>query len=162
MFFEHQQVRNSKLMCNLCAGIVFSIAYTHTPRQGPGHVAPATASPATLGSQYQLVVAVTRIKGLCWGEGFRDFMRSETVRRISLMCYLDLFLYQAPALRYVLFCAFAPRSTPSLLVVFLYQTPSPWDANVLRPFSPPPPPLGSVSFEQLLLCGLRNIILSAT
>jgi hypothetical protein len=94
---------HSKLLGNVCAGIVFSIAYTHTPRQGPGHVVSTTASPATLGSQYQLVAAVTRIKGLFWGEGFRDFMRSETVRRISLMCYLDLFLYQAPALRYVFF-----------------------------------------------------------
>jgi hypothetical protein len=85
------------------AGVVASISYTHKNRQDPGAPvgtqglpAPATA----LGNQYQLVAAVTRIKVMLWGEGFRDFMQGRTVRRSSLQFYFDLFLYQPPNLRY--------------------------------------------------------------
>eukprot|EP00884_Botryococcus_braunii_P006281 jgi/Botrbrau1/15654/Bobra.4_1s0038.1 len=85
-----------------CPGVVASIAYTHAKRQDPGAPAGTQGGPGpstTLGNQYQLVATVTRIKIMSWGEGFRDFMQSLTVRRGSLQFYLDLFLYQAPSLR---------------------------------------------------------------
>lgn len=79
-----------------------SIAYTHakSPEPGgrPGPQA-GTGSPTALGNQYQLIAAITRVKIMSWGEGFRDFMQSQTVRRGSFQFYIDLFLYQAPSLR---------------------------------------------------------------
>lgn len=89
--------------CFWCAGIVGVIQYHHTDaRAGGAAESGGTGSSCTAppqGSEYELVAAVSAIRGQVFGEDFQDFMHRGATLRTSLHAYIDLFCYQAPTAR---------------------------------------------------------------
>lgn len=79
------------------AGVVLCIPYPHTDTvsDGPGLNYPSSsATPA--GDSYELIAALTRVRGILFGEDFQNFLRGGATQRYSLTTYLDLFCYQPP------------------------------------------------------------------
>lgn len=80
----------------LSAGVVFCIPYTHmNDVKGPDHLGPSTSASAQ-GDSYELIAALTRVRGILFGEDFQQFLRGGATQRFSLTTYLDLFCYQPP------------------------------------------------------------------
>ncbi len=83
-------------ICLLSAGVVFCIPYTHmNDVRGPDHLGPSTSASAQ-GDSYELIAALTRVRGILFGEDFQQFLRGGATQRFSLTTYLDLFCYQPP------------------------------------------------------------------
>ena len=53
----------------------------------------------THSSPYELIAAVTRMRGELSGEDFQEFLRDGAMQRSTLHAYLDLFCYQPPSVR---------------------------------------------------------------
>lgn len=82
------------------AGVVFCIPYTHVNNvRGPDLAQPLTSA-APYGDSYELIAALTRVRGTLFGEDFQQFLRGGATQRYSLTTYLDLFCYQPPEHRY--------------------------------------------------------------
>ena len=69
--------------------------------RGPDFAQPSTSAPAH-GNNYELIAALTRVRGILFGEDFQQFLRGGATQRYSLTTYLDLFCYQPPEHRYTL------------------------------------------------------------
>ncbi|KAL0018632.1 hypothetical protein WJX77_009530 [Trebouxia sp. C0004] len=79
-----------------CPGVVFCIPYMHmNDVKGPDHLGPSTSASAQ-GDSYELIAALTRVRGILFGEDFQQFLRGGATQRFSLTTYLDLFCYQPP------------------------------------------------------------------
>ena len=61
--------------------------------RGGDHIRPST-SLAAQGDSYELIAALTRVRGILFGEDFQQFLRGGATQRYSLTTYLDLFCYQ--------------------------------------------------------------------
>lgn len=78
------------------AGVVLCIPYTHmNDARGPDFAPPLTSA-APYGDNYELIAALTRVRGTLFGEDFQQFLRGGATQRYSLTTYLDLFCYQPP------------------------------------------------------------------
>ena len=79
------------------AGVVLCIPYPHTDtvNGGPSPLE-ASSSAAAAGDSYELIAALTRLRGILFGEDFQQFLRGGATQRYSLTTYLDLFCYQPP------------------------------------------------------------------
>ena len=78
----------------MTAGIVGAVRYTHCDDAGGGGVGRDGS-----GGRYELVVALTRIRGQLFGEDFSELLAAGATQRASLRANLDLFCYQPPELR---------------------------------------------------------------
>ncbi|KAL3135443.1 hypothetical protein ABBQ32_007624 [Trebouxia sp. C0010 RCD-2024] len=58
-----------------------------------------STSAAPYGDKYELIAALTRVRGILFGEDFQQFLRGGATQRYSLTTYLDLFCYQPPEYR---------------------------------------------------------------
>ena len=84
------------VVCN-GAGVVLCIPYPHTDtvNGGPSPLDPSSSA-AAVGDSYELIAALTRLRGILFGEDFQQFLRDGATQRYSLTTYLDLFCYQPP------------------------------------------------------------------
>lgn len=73
------------------AGIVGAVRYVH---QGD-----AGCEGASAGGRYELVAALTRIRGQLFGEDFPELLAAGATQRGSLRAHVDLFCYQPHDLR---------------------------------------------------------------
>lgn len=83
------------------AGVVLCIPYTHMNDVRGPDFAQASTSAAPYGDNYELIAALTRVRGILFGEDFQQFLRGGATQRYSLTTYLDLFCYQPPEHRYI-------------------------------------------------------------
>lgn len=79
------------------AGVVLCIPYPHadTVNGGPSAMDPSNSA-STAEDSYELIAALTRVRGILFGEDFHHFLRGGATQRYSLTTYLDLFCYQPP------------------------------------------------------------------
>ena len=63
--------------------------------RGPDRSGPSTSADAA-GDSYELIAALTRVRGILFGEDFHQYLRGGATQRYSLTTYLDLFCYQPP------------------------------------------------------------------
>lgn len=81
-------------------GVVFCIPYKHVNDvRGPDSLGPSASAQ---GDSYELIAALTRVRGILFGEDFHQFLRGGATQRYSLTTYLDLFCYQPPEHRCIL------------------------------------------------------------
>lgn len=73
------------------AGIVGAVRYLHQGDTG--------CEGASAGGRYELVAALTRIRGQLFGEDFPELLAAGATQRGSLRAHADLFCYQPPDLR---------------------------------------------------------------
>lgn len=71
-----------------------AVRYTHCDDAGGGGAGGGGSS-----GRYELVVALTRIRGQLFGEDFSELLAAGATQRASLRANLDLFCYQPPELR---------------------------------------------------------------
>ena len=119
------------------AGVVFCIPYTHMNDVRGADLAQPSTSAAPDGDKYELIAALTRVRGILFGEDFQQFLRGGATQRYSLTTYLDLFCYQPPEHRYnqldehqlvLLNCCAAPPLLPSVPSPPRAPTSSAWDS----------------------------------
>lgn len=82
------------------AGVVFCIPYTHMNDVRGSDLTQPSTSAAPYGDKYELIAALTRVRGILFGEDFQQFLRGGATQRYSLTTYLDLFCYQPREYRY--------------------------------------------------------------
>jgi hypothetical protein len=75
------------------AGVVVRMSYMHLHNLGGNEWGNTHSSP------YELIAAVTRMRGGLSGEEFQEFLRDGAMQRSTLHAYLDLFCYQPPSIR---------------------------------------------------------------
>lgn len=92
-----------------------AVRYMHYDDAGGGGV-----SGGGSGGRYELVVALTRIRGQLFGEDFSELLAAGATQRASLRANLDLFCYQPAELRANTEADGA--QVPTLLVVMTYPT----------------------------------------
>lgn len=91
-----QNLQASSQVASSIAGVVLCIPYTHMNDVGGPDFAQPSTSAAAHGDSYELIAALTRVRGMLFGEDFHQFLRGGATQRYSLTTYLDLFCYQPP------------------------------------------------------------------
>lgn len=108
------------MILGLATGIVGVIQYQHNVNSNPGapkkEAGSSGAAQPVLGSEYELVAAVSGIRAQVYGEDFQEFMQHGATQRSSVHAYIDLFCYQAPASRHALRHIFGSRCSQRMAI----------------------------------------------